>query len=104
MALAAERALGRRITAGFVNVKYGSSAKLRRIELNPCGHPVPDEAGVAGSTRIAEIVAQAGEGDLVLCLISGGASALSASAGGADHAGGKTGYYSAPARLRRQHS
>jgi hydroxypyruvate reductase len=76
MALAAERALGRRITGGLVNVKYGNSAKLRRIELNSCGHPLPDEPGVAGSTRIAEIAAQAGEGDLVLCLISGGASAL----------------------------
>jgi len=76
MALAAERALGRRITAGLVNVKYGSIAKLRRIELNPCGHPLPDEPGVAGSTRIAEMAAHAGEGDLVLCLISGGASAL----------------------------
>src|ERR1035441_5691427 len=76
MAMAAERALGRRITAGLVNVKYGATAKLRRIELNPCGHPLPDEAGVAGSTRIAQIAAQAGEGDLVLCLISGGGSAL----------------------------
>jgi glycerate 2-kinase len=76
MALAAERVLGRRITAGLVNVKYGCAAKLRRIELNPCGHPIPDEAGVAGSTCIAEIAAQAGEDDLVLCLISGGGSAL----------------------------
>ena len=76
MALAAERALGRRITAGLVNVKYGATARLRRIELNPCGHPLPDEAGVAGSTRIAQMAAQAGEGDLVLCLISGGGSAL----------------------------
>jgi hydroxypyruvate reductase len=76
MALAAERALGRRITAGLVNVKYGATAKLRRIELNPCGHPIPDEAGVAGSTRIAQMAAQAGEEDLVLCLISGGGSAL----------------------------
>ena len=37
---------------------------------------MPDEAGVAGATRIAAIAAQAGEDDLVLCLISGGASAL----------------------------
>lgn len=76
MALAAERVLGRRITAGLVNVKYGSTAKLRRIELNPCGHPLPDEPGVAGAARIAEIASQAGTGDLVLCLISGGGSAL----------------------------
>ena len=58
MAQAAERVLGRRITAGLINVKYGNTAKLRRIELNPCGHPVPDERGVAGATRIAEIAAQ----------------------------------------------
>jgi hydroxypyruvate reductase len=76
MAQAAERALGRLVTGGLVNVKYGHIAKLRRIELNECGHPVPDERGVAGAERIAEIAAIAGAGDLVLCLISGGASAL----------------------------
>lgn len=76
MARAAERALGRRITGGLVNVKYGHVAKLRRVELNECGHPVPDERGVAGAKRIAEIASAAGVGDLVLCLISGGASAL----------------------------
>jgi hydroxypyruvate reductase len=76
MAQAAERALGRLVTGGLVNVKYGHIAKLRRIELNECGHPVPDERGVAGAEHIAEIAAVAGPGDLVLCLISGGASAL----------------------------
>ena len=49
MAQAAERVLGRRITAGLINVKDGHLAKLRRIELNECGHPVPDERGVAGA-------------------------------------------------------
>ena len=76
MALAAERALGRRITAGLINVKDGHVAKLRRIELNECGHPVPDARGVAGAERIAELAARAQAGDLVVCLISGGASAL----------------------------
>jgi glycerate 2-kinase len=76
MARAAERALGSVVTGGLVNVKYGHVAKLRRIELNECGHPVPDERGVAGAERIAEIASAAGVGDLVLCLISGGASAL----------------------------
>jgi hydroxypyruvate reductase len=76
MALAAERVLGRRITAGLVNVKYGNTAKLRRIELNPCGHPLPDQAGADGAARIAEMASQAEAGDLVLCLISGGGSAL----------------------------
>jgi glycerate 2-kinase len=76
MAQAAERALGKRIAAGLINVKDGHVAKLRRIELNECGHPVPDRRGVAGAERIAELARSAGPGDLVLCLISGGASAL----------------------------
>ena len=53
MAQAAERVLGRRIAAGLVNVKDGHLAKLRRIELNQCGHPVPDQRGVAGAQRMA---------------------------------------------------
>ena len=76
MAQGAERVLGRRIDAGLINVKYGHVAKLRRIELNECGHPVPDSQGVGGAARIAEMVAQAGKDSIVLCLISGGASAL----------------------------
>jgi glycerate 2-kinase len=76
MARAAEKVLGRRITGGLLNVKYGHSARLRHIELNECGHPVPDQQGVEGARRIAGIAAGAGADDLVLCLISGGASAL----------------------------
>src|ERR1035437_7219427 len=78
MAQAAGGVLGRRlpIAAGLLNGKYGHTAKLRRIELNECGHPVPDENGVAGAERIARIAAGAGKDDLVICLISGGASAL----------------------------
>jgi glycerate 2-kinase len=74
--------------ASLINVKYGhlakparassavSSKKPRWIELNECGHPAPDERGVRGAERIAEIAASAGPDDLVICLISGGASAL----------------------------
>ena len=76
MAQAAERALGGRITAGLINVKDGHLAKLRRIELNECGHPVPDARGVAGARRIADLALAAGSSDLVVSLVSGGASAL----------------------------
>jgi hydroxypyruvate reductase len=62
--------------AGLLNVKYGHTAGLRRIELNECGHPEPDERGMNGAERIAALAAQAQRDDLVLCLISGGASAL----------------------------
>jgi hydroxypyruvate reductase len=76
MAQAAERVLGRRIAAGLINVKDGHVARLKRIELNECGHPMPDARGVAGAQRIAEMAAAAGKDDLVVCLISGGGSAL----------------------------
>jgi hydroxypyruvate reductase len=76
MALALEELLGSRIMGGTVNVKYGHTAKLRRVSLNECGHPVPDLAGICGAEKIAEIAREATAGDLLLCVISGGASAL----------------------------
>lgn len=76
MAWAAEQVLGSRIAGGLINTKDDHLAKLRRIELNECSHPVPDERGVAGARRIAEIARAASRDDIVLCLISGGASAL----------------------------
>jgi len=76
MAAPIERLLGRRLTAGLLNVKYGHLAPLKRIELNECGHPLPDPSGVTGARRIAKLASQAGPDDLVICLISGGASAL----------------------------
>jgi glycerate 2-kinase len=76
MAQAVEKLLGRRISGGSVTVKYGHGAPLKRIEVREAGHPVPDQAGLAGAVRIAEIARQAGPEDLVICLISGGASSL----------------------------
>lgn len=76
MARAVERLLGSRISGGEINVKDGHAAALRRIQINECGHPVPDQRGVAGARRIAQIANQAGPDDLIICLISGGASAL----------------------------
>jgi glycerate 2-kinase len=76
MAQAVERMLGKRISGGLINIKYGHAAHLRRIELNECGHPLPDRNGELGAERIAEIARQAGPEDLMVCLISGGASAL----------------------------
>jgi glycerate 2-kinase len=76
MARAIERLLGSRIAGGEINVKDGHTAALRRIKINECGHPIPDARGVAGARRIAGIASQAGPDDLIVCLISGGASAL----------------------------
>ena len=76
MAHAVERVLGRRISGGLVNIPDGRAPKLRRIELNPSGHPIPDERGAEGARRMLEIARHAGPGDVLICLISGGASAL----------------------------
>ena len=76
MARAVEHVLGRFIKGGIVNVPDGTDAKLRRIELNQAGHPIPDERGQRGAHRILEIAREAGARDLLICVISGGASAL----------------------------
>jgi hydroxypyruvate reductase len=76
MARALERLLGRRIAGGLINVKDTGGIRLRRIMLNESGHPVPDERGAEGAQRIAAIARAAGPRDLLICLISGGASAL----------------------------
>ncbi len=77
MARAVERLLGRRIAGGFVNVKDSGVIRLHhRITLHESGHPIPDERGFEGACRIAEIAAESGERDLLICVISGGASAL----------------------------
>ena len=76
MASAAEEVLGERITGGAINTKYGHARPLRRIQTTECGHPMPDQAGVAGARRIEAICRDATEQDLVLCVLSGGASAL----------------------------
>jgi glycerate-2-kinase len=76
MAEALEKILGNRIKDGVVNVLHGSEHGTRIIKLHGASHPVPDEAGVEGTYRMLEIVEQAEEDDLVICLISGGGSSL----------------------------
>jgi hydroxypyruvate reductase len=76
MGAAVERILGPRITGGVIATKYGHGARLKYLRVRECGHPVPDEAGVAAAQELARIASDATEDDLVLALISGGASAL----------------------------
>lgn len=56
--------------------EHGYSEAGRQIELVEAAHPVPDDAGNEAARRILDLVGGAGEDDLVLCLISGGGSAL----------------------------
>lgn len=76
MSRALEDVLGRRMTGGLVTTKYGHGLRLQTVEIHECGHPVPDEAGVEGAMRLAKLAQDAGENDLVLVVISGGASSL----------------------------
>ncbi len=76
MAVALEDVLGTRISLGWINVKDGYTAPTRAVRLHEAGHPLPDERGVQGSRHIASLLHDAGDRDLVFCLMSGGGSAL----------------------------
>ncbi|MCE2451053.1 MAG: glycerate kinase [Candidatus Latescibacteria bacterium] len=76
MAAAAEAILGDRIDCGAINTKYGHALPLARVETFEAGHPIPDEAGVAGARRQLELLANLDPDALVLGLFSGGGSAL----------------------------
>jgi hydroxypyruvate reductase len=65
-----------RLTAGAVTVKYAHVAPVTSVTLYEAGHPIPDAAGVRGAEAMMQVTQQAGEHDLVFCLLSGGGSAL----------------------------
>ena len=62
--------------SGLVVTRYGHGADCKRIEVVEAAHPVPDEAGARAAQRMVELVRGLTADDLVLCLISGGGSAL----------------------------
>ena len=76
MAKAMEDLLENRISDGVVVVKDEHGLPLKKIKVREAGHPVPDERGVQGAEEILSLVEKAGERDLIICLISGGGSAL----------------------------
>lgn len=81
MAAAFERLWPHPLT-GLVVTRYGHGERCERIEVVEAGHPLPDDAGLAATQRIAALAGGAGPGDLVVALISGGGSALLASPAG----------------------
>jgi hydroxypyruvate reductase len=62
--------------SGLVVTRYGHGVACDRIEVVEAAHPVPDAAGQRAAARILEMVQGLSADDLVLCLISGGGSAL----------------------------
>ncbi len=82
MAQAVEGVFGDRINDGIIIVKYGHTRPLRWIRQIEASHPLPDAAGLKGTEGIIEIIKKADAGTLVICLLSGGASALLVSPAG----------------------
>ncbi len=76
MAKAVEDILGDRIARGVVVTKYGYGGDAGKIKVIEAGHPIPNENGVKGGKEIINLLNKTTEKDLVICLISGGGSAL----------------------------
>jgi hydroxypyruvate reductase len=79
MAEAVSEILGKYLEKGLVIVKDGYldvSNPIDRIEIIEAGHPIPDQRGVAATDRIINLLNHTQRDDLVICLISGGGSAL----------------------------
>ena len=76
MARAIEPILGRRLTDGLVITKYGHGLPTKRITVVEAGHPLPDRAGLKAARRITALVRGLTPRDLLVVLLSGGASSL----------------------------
>lgn len=76
MAKAIEDILGDRLTQGLISVKYDHLETLKKIKILEAAHPFPDENGLAAARTIFELASSADRETLVICLISGGGSAL----------------------------
>lgn len=74
MAEELQKILKGRITKGYVNST--ENKKLGNTTINKARHPIPDENGLKGVKEILKIVSNLKEDDLVVCLISGGGSAM----------------------------
>jgi hydroxypyruvate reductase len=76
MAAAVEKVLGGLVHKGLVVVKYDHLAPLRKVLVREAAHPVPDEGGLAASVELMDLLKDTGAEDVVICLLSGGGSAL----------------------------
>jgi glycerate 2-kinase len=76
MAKAVEEIIGEQLTSGLVIVKYGHALPLKRVQIIEAAHPIPDEAGLEATQKILDDLQEYSGNDLVLCVFSGGGSAL----------------------------
>jgi glycerate-2-kinase len=80
MARAAGEALGEALSGGLCVIKDGHEEPPSPFETVAAGHPEPNEGSVQAAQKVEEVLEELGEGDLLLVLVSGGASALLADA------------------------
>lgn len=76
MAAAIEAILGHLVKEGLVVTKYGHSLPAGKIRILEAAHPVPDMQGVEAVGQTLQLLKKVTKDDIVICLISGGASAL----------------------------
>ena len=76
VATALEQMLGPRLDGGVVVVPRATEKPMRRLTVLPGEHPVPGPASVTGARALLEQAARLGEGDLAICVFTGGSSAL----------------------------
>ena len=76
MAQTAESILGAHIKAGIVTTKYDHALALEKIKCIEAAHPVPDEKSVEAVQQTINLLKQTKANDIIICLLSGGASSL----------------------------
>jgi glycerate 2-kinase len=76
MAQEIEKILGSRIKEGVIAVKHGHSLPLKYTRQIEAGHPLPDENSITAANEIIKLFKKAVPGDLIIFLLSGGASSL----------------------------
>jgi glycerate 2-kinase len=76
MARMMENILGKRLTGGLVCTKTGHSIPLQNIGIIEAGHPLPDQDSMQAAQRTLQLAENCGKDDLIICLLSGGTSAL----------------------------
>ena len=76
MAEAVPDAIKNKMSFGIIVTKEGYSRPVDSFEVREAGHPIPDRRSIRATDEVVELVSELGEEDLLLVLISGGASAL----------------------------
>jgi glycerate 2-kinase len=77
MGMAVEKILGRYLSGGILVTKYGHSLALKKLDIIEAAHPLPDLKSLAAARQIMSLAKnQITSDDLVICLLSGGASSL----------------------------